>query len=641
MNAPVVVTPAVRDAVAKIEQAVSWSSIETQFTALNDWLRSQQTPSLVPLLPFLFRIDGKPFTLKGREPFELLFRTRMPRKLIGKTGRQEGKSRSLMAQGLTMAAVRENFRTLFICPLFESVRRLSNLVCQPLIESSPFRQFFKEKGVVQNVFERSLPNKSALFFGFAFLTADRLRGLTAEKTVIDEVQDFDIRHLPVITEVMSATDWRIQQFFGTPKTMDNTMEQLWQQSSMGEWVIKCHHGGCGEYNYPCLDMDLDDMIGPMRDDIDENNVGLVCAHCSTTKAPRPLRPMDPKFSALVHRNPVVANDFLGIHIPQPILPIHCGKKDKWGELLLKRAGRGGYTPAKFWNEVCGESFDSASKLVTISDLLQAHYPDRANDVPTARQLVESGRYLAVAMGVDWGGGGEDGTSKTGVAVSGLTRAEGKIEVIWGGKFDLAFDRFKEARVLLNIVRATGAEFIAHDYNGTGQTTEQILVQHGYPVRQIVPILYTGPRMQRQMVEKKEPEPGMRRPYYSMDKTRSLLHMCMALKLGWLRTFAYDHTPGRQLGLLHDFLALTENKVENDRGPDTLLIQRAPAYSDDFAHAVNLSATMLWHLFKAWPNLADPRLDDPQILDSLSWVEPLDVDDLDRIPKDTALKQVED
>lgn len=625
---------------SRIVSSATWDDVEIALASFGEWMKTKKTPTLTPLLPLLFRIEGKPFTLRGREPFELLFRTRMPRKFIGKTGRQLGKSRGLIAQGLTQSAVRPNFRTLFICPLFESVRRLSQLVCKPLIDNSPFRSFFTNRGVSSNVLERSLPNESALFFGYAFLSADRLRGLTAEKTVIDEVQDFDMSHLPVITEIMSATDWRIQQFFGTPKTLDNTIQQLWEQSSMGEWVIKCHHGGCGHFNIPSIDHDLDAMIGPLRDDISMENPGLTCAKCSTKKAPRPLRPVDPKFSSLVHRNEAVAHDFMGVHIPQPILPIHCGKKDKWEELLIKKSGRGGYTTAKFWNEVCGESYDSASKLMTITDIIRACDPGRKNDVPTARQLVEAGLYRSVIAGVDWGGGGEDETSKTAIAACGL-RYDNRIDVIWGGKFDLAYDRFFEAQTLLRIVRGIGLQGIAHDYNGTGATTEQIVIQYGYPVQSCIPVMYTGPLMQRQMVTPKDPDPWIRRNYFSFDKTRTLLHTCNAIKLGWIRFFEYDHTPGRQLGLLHDFLALTENKVENDRGPDRLLIQRGKAYSDDFAHAVNFASCMLWYMAGTWPNLSDPRLTDPALLEEMDWSRDVDVDAMDRIPRDTMLKQRED
>jgi len=73
-----------------------------------------------------------------------------------------------------------------------------------------------------------------MLFSFAFLNPDRVRGVSADRVGIDEIQDLDITFLPIIRECMSASDLAIRQFTGTPKTLDNTLESLWQESSQAE-----------------------------------------------------------------------------------------------------------------------------------------------------------------------------------------------------------------------------------------------------------------------------------------------------------------------------------------------------------------------------------------------------------------------
>ena len=81
-----------------------------------------------------------------------------------------------------------------------------------------------------------------MLFSFAYQDAERTRGISADKNVIDEVQDMDISFLPVIHETISASqEWGLIQYAGTPKTMDNTIQVLWQDSSMAEWMVKCPH----------------------------------------------------------------------------------------------------------------------------------------------------------------------------------------------------------------------------------------------------------------------------------------------------------------------------------------------------------------------------------------------------------------
>ncbi len=54
-------------------------------------MSSSRTYTLAPFLPALLSLDKHPYTLENHFPFEVIFQTHMPRKLIMKTGRQVSK----------------------------------------------------------------------------------------------------------------------------------------------------------------------------------------------------------------------------------------------------------------------------------------------------------------------------------------------------------------------------------------------------------------------------------------------------------------------------------------------------------------------------------------------------------------------
>ena len=174
--------------------------------------------TLKPLLPLLLEIRGKPYHLHDHFPFAPFFRTRMPRRTLLKTGRQVSKSTSLAAQGVLFSNCIPYFSTLYITPLFEMVRRFSQNYVRPFIETSPVVDLFLGPNTINSVLQRSFRNRSQMLFSFASSDAERTRGISADKNVVDEVQDMDISFLPVIHETISASkEWGLIQYAGTPK----------------------------------------------------------------------------------------------------------------------------------------------------------------------------------------------------------------------------------------------------------------------------------------------------------------------------------------------------------------------------------------------------------------------------------------
>jgi hypothetical protein len=206
----------------------------TLFRKLCEW---GQIHTLEPLLPLLLTLKGKPYTLDDHFPFSPLFRTRMAKNLLVKSGRQVSKSTSLAANGVIVANAIAHFSTLYVTPLYEQVRRLSGNYVRPFIDQSPVKSLWTGTNTENSVLQRSFKNQSRMYFSFALLDADRVRGLSCDRVNYDEVQDMDPDHIPIIREVMSHSKWGISWYTGTPKTEDNTIEKLWQRSSQAQWFI--------------------------------------------------------------------------------------------------------------------------------------------------------------------------------------------------------------------------------------------------------------------------------------------------------------------------------------------------------------------------------------------------------------------
>ena len=102
----------------------------------------------------------------------------------------------------------------------------------------------------------------------------------------------------------------------------------------------------------------------------------------------------------------------------------------------------------------------------------------------------------------------------------------------------------------------------------------------------------------------------------MDRNRALNYCCQFIKSGVIRFFEYDYRGSQDVGLLHDFLNLIEDKTESGSGRDNYKILRDPAGPDDFAQAVTMGTMMLYQMMGRWPDLAayeDVAIDERALL----------------------------
>jgi len=512
-------------------------------------------------------------------------------------------STSTAAKLILLAASKPYFNILTVTPLFEQIRRFSGNNVGPMINTSPVKSILINTNTVNSVLQRSFKNNSQLFFSFALLDADRIRGIDASMVNIDEVQDMDRDHIPIIKETMSGSDdWGVIQFTGTPKTLDNTIEGLWSDSSRAEWVIRCD--ACHYDNVPCLSHDVEKMIGPWRQDISEAKPAVICAKCRKSIFPRKGR--------WVHKYPEKRWNFAGYHIPQIIMPTHFTSNDKWSSLLGKQRGQGNFTIGRFYNEVLGESYDTGMKLVTQSELQQAAILHENTEEEALKVL---NQYDYRILAIDWGGGGEKEVSFTVAVVMGI-RGDGRIDVIFAKKSLTPHDHMGEASMCMRLFSLFDCHMIAHDYTGAGSIRETVLVHKGVSPDRIIPIAYVR-TAKHDYMSYVAPTNLNSRAFWRVDKARSLQLTCHAIKLKKVLFFKYDYINNDDPGLLHDFLALIENKINTHHAGDIYTIQRNPMFPDDFAQAVNIGACALWHMTGNWPVLSEVEYQNTALSDEQS------------------------
>lgn len=563
--------------------------------AIQQLMAARQMESFEPMLPLTLSLNQQPYTLKEHKPFAHMFRANMPQNCTICAGRQIGKSQQLAALGVLRAtAVTKPMKQLFITPLYEQIRRFSNNYVRPLINNSPIKSRWCNTATENSVLQRSFRNQSLMLFSFALLDADRIRGISADCLAIDEVQDFDPDMLGVVKETITASkDWGCAMYTGTSKTTDALLHRLWLQSSQAEWFIPCRN--CRTWNIPSREYHIVDMIGPMRADISMENPATICHKCRKS--------IQPAAGHWVHKYPKKRWHSPGYHMPQIIFPLHYAYPRKWNELLLKQAGWGNTSQAKFWNEVLGEAYDEGQKIVSETEMRAAAVlPWRNNgDVPDPQIFRRLQHYKHRILAVDWGGGGKEGISFTAIAVLGFSD-DGTIDCLWGKKLLLGCDHIKEAQECMKWYKKFQCDFVAHDYTGAGEVRETVMIQSGFDPDRIFAIRLVRAGFQN-MIVYHAPTPINHHKYYSLDKARSLLYTCNTIRLGKLRFFEWDKESDDNAGLLSDFLALVEQSVETQLGGDVYTIRRNAMFPDDFAQAVNLGCAALWHVNGEWPDFA--------------------------------------
>lgn len=323
-------------------------------------------------------LDGKPFNFGGRNYLKSIYNNRWAKKLL-MCGRQVEKTTMLANEIIISSIIQPYYKSLYVSPSHSQTRAFSNQKLKPWIIDSPIiNKYFQSSGVSQQVFERGFTNGSICFLRSAFLSADRVRGLSASMLCLDELQDLLSSNIPVIEECMSHAEDPTEIMSGTPKSLENPIELYWKESSQCEWLVPCESHSPIYYNY-----------------LDETCIGLngpICKKCGG-----PINPANGRWVAFNE-----TRNIMGYRISQLMVPWYQDPK-KWKELIWKKEN---LSKGSFYNECLGISYDSASKPITRSDL--AACCSSQYQFHTRPSLWSS--RVEIFAGIDWGEG-TDGSER--------------------------------------------------------------------------------------------------------------------------------------------------------------------------------------------------------------------------------------
>ena len=504
------------------------------------------------LLPFLFKLRGEPYSLKDHVQMREFFDKEYVRDTIVLAGRQISKSMSLSRSEILDCITTPNLQLLYVAPLQSQAQRYSTLYIKEAIQSCPFALKLQEKGlegvlsdtkIMKAVGHQSFANGAGLQLMYAKTSPDRARGIMADRIDFDEIQDQLFDTVPIITQSLKASRYGIRKFTGTAKTLDNTIERLWQQSSKREWVMKCEH--CGYENIPTKDGRIMDM--PQPD-------GMHCVN------PRCRGRLNVRNGRWVAFSPEKDDSFRGFHVPQVVVPFMVEREVNWG-LIWNDIQK--LPESLVMQEVFGISESSGTRIIDESHIR------RQSTLPSMNVLRNNlDRYVMTLAGIDWGGA--EINSFTVHVIVGI-RADGRVDVLYAQRYH-AFD---PDRMFLNMAKANrlyGVSMTAADY-GLGFQNNLILknrfgfniVQMNF-VRQNTPLGFSSDSR------------GNDR--WTIDKTSGLRAMFMAIKFGRIYFPPYLEFEPYTADLLSPF----EHVVESS-GLTHIVYMRDPARPDDFAMAL--------------------------------------------------------
>ena len=491
-------------------------------------------------------------------------------KILAKCGRQVNKSTWLGNTAISHCCVQPNFKCLYVSPSQAQTREyLKDRIIGP-IEDSDVLKKYRDKSGIDNTFVKQFTTGSEILFRYAFLKADRIRGIAGvDMLIIDEVQHIIQSNIPVIEQVQFAASKKFQRkyYSGTPLSLDNPIEDLWMnQSTQNEWAIPC-------YNHSIFSGGKKTSVH-WNIIVDERNIGsegLICDLCA-----RPISPRDQNAQwvsmnkRILDKDSKVKKPFYGFHIPQLISP-DCDWKN-----ILHNMNH--ITKAEFYNEVLGMSYDSGEKPITRQDLIDncdnnPSESDRLSLSPTFLNRLKDSIFdgRTIFAGIDWGAQTDRSYTILNLATYWNDRGKTFFVPFYWKRFEGAeMESDTMMRKIFEILHEWRVRYIGTDFGG-GMVQNDMLMREFGSTR-VVKYQYSNPKTKMKW------EPNLSRFVIHRSECMSSLFTALKRKdvIRLPRWEDFEEPFGK------DFLAIT-----SEYNPKTRMVvyQKNPANTDDSFHSL--------------------------------------------------------
>jgi len=477
----------------------------------------------VQLATNIFCLNGVPLELPHESMRHIYpIYNRPSRSLLLKFGRQTHKS-TTVGYKLTLPAVKySNYHSLYVAPTGNQVSVFSSdKLDNAMYGSDIIKNHYFNTKTKNQISYKELNNGSKIYLRSAFHTADSIRGISADQTTIDEIQDIISDHIPVIEQCMSHSlaKWEhmkkiipklpmhyfnSKMYAGTPKTVENTMERYWAQSTQNEWIILCLH--CNRYNY-----------------INEYNIGDTCLICN--KCGKPIFYENGQWISMN------AKGFIdGYRLPQIILPWinNVNYPEVWKMNVINT--RTIYSTEQYFNEVLALPYAAARHPISSEELIKCCEEDRP--MMTFQQAHRNPELEGnlVFAGIDWGKGDlASGTSYTILTISAWIR--GFFRTIFMKKYTGRMsDPLKQVEDIIAHINRFRVNLTIAD-TGDGRTSNA-MVAKAFGASRFGEVYEHGTIRKKIRFDK---EKG----HYVMNRTRMMTDVIMEIKRGEVKFFKWD------------------------------------------------------------------------------------------------------
>lgn len=366
-------------------------------------------------------------------------------------------STTLAIKAYTYTCLIPHFKVLYVSPSSTQTKQFSNDRIRELLATSPALRIWYPEHMTDNVFEKKAVNRSQVSLRYAFLNADRCRGLSADMILKDEFQDLLLDNIPVIDEAASHSNHRIFIDSGTPKSEDNPIHHFWSVfSTQNEWAVPCERHG--------LPRDPSTWHWNILDEANIGKHGLICSKRGCGHAISAMHPLA-TWVQTNHPHPG-GMQIEGFRIPQLMVPWI-----EWKDLLAKYRDM---PRPRFMNEVLARSFDSGQRPLTMEDM-QANcdesYEMTKDFITTLMKKISSPIYA----GIDWG---QDSTKSYTVLVL-AAYIDGRFTVFFAQRFEgMDADTKVQIEKIKLLISAFNVRRVGADYGGGHWPNNELLREFG-------------------------------------------------------------------------------------------------------------------------------------------------------------------
>jgi len=447
------------------------------------------------------------------------------------------------------SAMIPHLHSLYVAPTSDQTKIFSHDRFRPVMEGSPLiSENYIDSSVVQNVFQKTFLNGSTCYLRYSLLSADRLRGISADINIFDEAQDLRSDNLPVIKETMSRSEIKRTIMSGTPKRTQGTLADAWNNSTMNEFILRCE--ACNHWN----------ILG-------EANIGLegvICERCGG--------PIDVSTGQWVSnygdKNKMPSTEGYRVCL------LHFARAPwvNWQKDVIAKYE--GLKKSYFYNEVLALEYDEGASPLTLQEIKNACDPGKVNDT-TLSSLEKS--YINV-MGIDYG---PINSEESHTVVSVVQIRNGIAHVIYAKKFagkeaDFSFIHKEVPRLMEHF----NVHVLAADYGMGEASNSEIRSKVG--VQKVI-------AFQHMPTQKEKIRWNPKMPAYTLNRTQVITEFFSRVKKGKIIFPCWEDIQEQKF---HKDLLNTQMEFDEGRN----LMKYVNIGPDDFLHAT-LYAVIAQDLFQ--------------------------------------------